>query len=53
MKPSAYRGRRVDMMGEVVTLTLLNRDAVPSLMNRYRERRERAGERNKRVSEGT
>lgn len=42
MKPSAYYDRLVDVMDELVKFTLLTRDAVPWLTNRYSERVESA-----------
>jgi len=42
MKPSAYFDRVVDVMEELVKLTLLTRDAGPYLVDRYSERKENA-----------
>lgn len=42
MKPSAYYDRLVDVMDELIKFTLLTRDAVPWLTNRYSERVESA-----------
>jgi arsenical resistance protein ArsH len=42
MKPSAYYDRVVDVMEELVKFTLLTRDVVPYLVDRYSERRESA-----------
>src|SRR3982074_216400 len=41
MKPSAYYDRVVDVMEELVKLTLLTRDVSAYLTNRYSERKER------------
>jgi arsenic resistance protein ArsH len=50
MKPSAYYERVVDVMEELVKFTLLTRDCVPYLVDRYSERRESAEELSKRVN---
>ena len=42
MKPSAYYDRVVDVMEELVKLTLLTRDVAPYLVDRYSERKESA-----------
>ncbi|NPY25395.1 arsenical resistance protein ArsH, partial [Pseudomonas aeruginosa] len=42
MKPSAYYDRIVDVMEELMKFTLLTRDAVPYLVDRYSERKEGA-----------
>ena len=42
MKPSAYYDRVVDVMEELVKLTLLTRDVSPYLVDRYSERKESA-----------
>jgi arsenic resistance protein ArsH len=42
MKPSSYYDRVVDVMEELVKITLLMRDAAPYLTNRYSERKESA-----------
>ncbi len=42
MKPSAFYDRVVDVMEELVKFTLLTRDLVPYLTNRYSERVETA-----------
>jgi arsenical resistance protein ArsH len=42
MKPSAYYDRVVDVMEELVKLTLLTRDVSADLTNRYSERKEDA-----------
>ena len=51
MKPSAYYERVVDVMEELMKFTLLTRDAVPYLVDRYSERRESADELMKRVNQ--
>ena len=50
MKPSAYYERVVDVMEELVKFTLLTRDVVPYLVDRYSERRESADELSRRVN---
>lgn len=50
MKPSAYYDRVVDVMEELVKMTLLMRDRAPYLVDRYSERKESAEELSKRVS---
>ena len=52
MKPSAYYDRIVDVMEELVKFTLLTRDAVPYLVDRYSERKEGAESLSKRVRQG-
>jgi arsenic resistance protein ArsH len=42
MKPSPYYDRLVDVMEELVKITLLMRDVAPYLTNRYSERKESA-----------
>ncbi len=51
MKPSAYYERLVDVMEELVKFTLLTRDVVPYLVDRYSERRESAEQLSKRVNQ--
>lgn len=51
MKPSAYYDRIVDVMEELVKFTLLTRDIVPYLVDRYSERKESAEELSKRVNQ--
>jgi arsenic resistance protein ArsH len=41
MRPSSYYDRVVDVMEELVKITLLMRDVAPYLTNRYSERKER------------
>ena len=53
MKPSAYYDRVVDVMEELVKLTLLTRDMAPYLVDRYSERKESAEELSKRVNQKT
>ena len=38
MKPSAYYDQMVDVMEELMNLTLLTRDQIPYLVDRYSER---------------
>ncbi|MBE0834503.1 arsenical resistance protein ArsH, partial [Escherichia coli] len=52
MKPSAYYDRIVDVMEELMKFTLLTRDAVPNLVDRYSERKEGAESLSKRVRQG-
>ena len=49
MKPSAFYERVVDVMEELLKFTLLTRDVVPYLVDRYSERKETAEELSKRV----
>jgi arsenic resistance protein ArsH len=51
MKPSAYYERVVDVMEELIKFTLLTRDVVPYLVDRYSERRESAEEMLTRVNQ--
>ena len=51
MKPSAYYERVVDVMEELVKFTLLTRDVVPYLVDRYSERREDAQALSQRVNQ--
>lgn len=51
MKPSPYYDRMVDVMEELVKLTLLTRDQMPYLVERYSERKESAAELSKRVNQ--
>ena len=51
MKPSAYYERLVDVMEELVKFTLLTRDVMPHLVDRYSERRESAEALTKRVDQ--
>ena len=51
MKPSAYYDRLVDVMEELVKFTLLTRDLLPSLVDRYSERRESADALSQRVNQ--
>jgi arsenic resistance protein ArsH len=53
MKPSACYDRVVDVMEELVKLTLLTRDIAPQLVDRYSERNESAQELSKRVSQAS
>ena len=52
MKPSAYYDRIVDVMEELMKFTLLTRDAVPYLVDRYSERKESAESLSRRVRQG-
>jgi len=52
MKPSACYDRVVDVMEELVKLTLLTRD-IAQLVDRYSERNESAQELSKRVSQAS
>ena len=51
MKPSSYYERVVDVMEELVKFTLLTRDCVEYLVDRYSERKETAQELSKRVNQ--
>jgi arsenic resistance protein ArsH len=51
MKPSAFYERVVDVMEELMKFTLLTRDLVPYLVDRYSERRESAQALSKRVNQ--
>jgi arsenic resistance protein ArsH len=51
MKPSPYYDRMVDVMEELVKFTLLTRDQMPYLVERYSERKESAEELSKRVNQ--
>lgn len=51
MKPSPYYDRMVDVMEELVKFTLLTRDQMPYLVDRYSERKESAEELSKRVNQ--
>lgn len=51
MKPSPYYDRMVDVMEELVKFTLLTRDQMPYLIERYSERKESAAELSKRVNQ--
>ena len=50
MKPSPYCDRMVDVMEELVKFTLLTRDQMPYLVDRYSERKESAEELSIRVN---
>ena len=50
MKPSPYYDRMVDVMEELVKFTLLTRDQMPYLVDRYSERKESAEELSMRVN---
>jgi arsenic resistance protein ArsH len=50
MKPSSYYDRMLDVMEELVKFTLLTRDQMPYLVNRYSERKESAEELSNRVN---
>ncbi|MCA8091765.1 arsenical resistance protein ArsH [Burkholderia anthina] len=51
MKPSPYYDRVVDVLEELVKFTLLTRDIVPYLVDRYSERKESAAALSKRVNQ--
>jgi arsenic resistance protein ArsH len=51
MKPSPYYDRIVDVMEELMRFTLLTRDCVAHLVDRYSERKESAAELSKRVNQ--
>lgn len=51
MKPSPYYDRMVDVMEELMKFTLLTRDQMPYLVERYSERKETAEELSKRVNQ--
>ncbi len=51
MKPSSYYDRMVDVMEELVKLTLLTRECAEYLVDRYSERKETTQELSKRVSQ--
>ncbi len=51
MKPSPYYDRMVDVMEELMKFTLLTRDQMPYLVDRYSERKESAEELSKRVNQ--
>lgn len=51
MRPSPYYDRMVDVMEELVKFTLLTRDQMPYLVERYSERKESAAELSKRVNQ--
>lgn len=51
MKPSAYYDRIVDVMEELMKLTLLTRDVASYLVDRYSERRENAEALSRRVQQ--
>ena len=51
MKPSPFYDRMVDVMEELMKFTLLTRDNVDFLLDRYSERKERAAELSKRVNQ--
>jgi arsenic resistance protein ArsH len=53
MKPSPYYDRMVDVMEELVKFTLLTRDRMPYLVDRYSERKESAEELSRRVNAKT
>lgn len=51
MKPSSYYDRMVDVMEELMKFTLLTREQVPYLVDRYSERKESAEELSERVNQ--
>ena len=51
MKPSPFYDRMVDVMEELMKVTLLTRDTVDCLLDRYSERKESAEELSKRVNQ--
>ena len=51
MKPSAFYDRVVDVMEELLKFTLLTRDVLPYLVDRYSERKESAEELVQRVNQ--
>ena len=51
MKPSSYYDRIVDVMEELMKLTLLTRDVSPYLVDRYSERKEDAEAQGRRVNQ--
>ena len=51
MKPSAYYDRIVDVMEELMKFTLLTRDVMPYLVDRYSERKESADALSRRVNQ--
>ena len=51
MKPSAYYDRIVDVMGALMKFTLLTRDQMPYLVDRYSKRQETVEELSKRVNQ--
>lgn len=51
MKPSPYYDRMVDVMEELIKFTLLTRDQMPYLVDRYSERKESAEELSIRVNQ--
>lgn len=51
MKPSSYYDRIVDVVEELMKFTLLTRDIVPYLVDRYSERKESAEELSQRVNQ--
>lgn len=53
MKPSAYYDRVVDVMEELLKFTLLTRDQLPFLVDRYSERKESAEALSARVNQKT